>query len=452
MLAGNIFQQLYNTVDTIVVGRYEGKNAIAAVSTSFPMFFMLLALVFGMNMGAGVVISQFFGAGKLEQVRRAVTTLAVFQFFCVLVMSPIGLMLSEPIFRLMKVPPEIMQDSLAYARIFFYGLVFMFGYNLLAGILRAIGDSRTPLIFLIISALTNIVLDIYFVASLGWGVAGVAWATLISQCLSMILCFIYISRKIPLLSFTVQDIVFDREILQSMIRLAIPSSLQQMVVSMGFMTVQSLVNSFGTVTMAAFSAAGRVDSFATMPIQNFGGALSTFAGQNVGAWKLERISEGVRSTLMMSLLVCLFTTTLAYTAGPYLIEIFLDAGLEENREVIAQGVDYIKTVTMFYFLFALSATLNGVLRGSGDTFTPMASSFFSLSVRIIVAYSLTSMPGVGYRGLWWSLPCGWLAGCVIPSIRYLSGTWKNRARQRYESIMNLTGSDPLPLALDLVEP
>ena len=445
MLLGNIFQQLYNTADSVIVGRYVGSNALAAVGTSFPVIFFLLSLIMGLTMGSGVVISQFYGAGKLEEVRRSVTTSIIFQVVCALVMTVIGLIFAGPMLRLLQVPDVIYNDSLTYANIFFCGLIFMMGYNSLSGILRSLGDSRTPLFFLIIAAVTNVVLDIYFVASLGWGVAGVAWATLIAQALSMILCYIYINAKIPLLKFTRQELVFDKDILKTMIKLGIPSSIQQTVVSMGMMAVQGIVNSFGEITMAAFVAAMRIDSFATMPVQNFSMALSTFGGQNVGAWRLDRVKEGTKSTLIMSLVTCIVLSILVFNFGPQLITIFLDSSDISNAAVIAQGVEYIITIAYFYVVFAVSMTINGTLRGAGDTMTPMFTSLTNLAVRVAVAYVLSygmfGFPELGYKAIWYSIPCGWIAGAVVPIYRYISGKWQQKARERYENMKRMTDGD-----------
>lgn len=429
MLIGNIFQQLYNMVDSIVVGRFVGPNALAAVGTSFPIIFLLVSLIMGLTMGSGIVISQFFGAKQQEKVRRAVSTAVIFQAFCAIAMTGIGLVLSRPLLELMNTPPEIIDSSAAYMRIFFGGLVFMFSYNAFSGILRSLGDSKTPLYFLIVATLTNIILDIYFVARLGWGVQGVAWATLIAQALSSVLCIVYVYRKVPLLRYTWSELVFDRDIFKTMIRIGIPTSIQQTIASVGMMAVQGLVNSFGAVTMAAYTAASRMDSFAMMPIMNFGMGLSTFTGQNIGANKLDRVSEGLRATMKMAVLTCLAVSVLVYTFGPQLIAVFIDA---EQVDVITQGVDYMRTVSLFYAVFSILMIFNGLLRGAGDTVVPMLSVIASLAVRVGVAYWLASFANIGYRGIWWSIPAGWAVASGIPVLRYLSGKWRAKALIRQQ--------------------
>ncbi len=429
MFIGNIFQQLYNMVDSIVVGRFVGPNALAAVGTSFPIIFLLVSLIMGLTMGSGIVISQFFGAQQHDKVRRAVSTALIFQMVCAFAMTGVGLVLSRPLLELLRTPPEIINDSAAYMRIFFGGLVFMFAYNVFSGILRALGDSKTPLYFLIVSTITNIVLNVYFVAHLGWGVPGVAWATLIAQAVSSILCIIYVYRKVPVLRFSREELVFDTDIFKTMVRIGIPTSIQQTIASVGMMAVQGLVNSFGAVTMAAYTAASRMDSFAMMPIMNFGMALSTFTGQNIGANKLDRVSEGLRATMKMAIIACLAVSVLVYLAGPHLIQIFIDA---EQADVITRGVDYMRTVSLFYAVFSVLMIFNGLLRGAGDTMVPMFSVTASLAVRVVVAYWLASIPSIGYRGIWWSIPTGWTIASIIPVLRYLSGKWKAKAVVRQQ--------------------
>ena len=440
MLIGNIFQQLYNVVDSLIVGRYVGAGALAAVSTSYPIIFLLISMILGLTMGSSIIISQFFGAGEIDKMRHAVTTTVIFQMGAAVIMSIIGVLLAEPFLRLLQVPEDIFGEALTYARIFFSGIVFLFGYNSLSGILRSLGDSTTPLIFVAVAAVLNIGLDYHYVANLGWGVAGAAWATVISQALSMVLCYGYIVWRIPMLKFTSRkDIVFDKDILMAALKLGIPSSIQQTVVSLGMMALQGLVNSFGTATMAAYATGSSIESFCAMPIMNFGGALSTFSGQNVGAWKLDRVKRGTRDTLVMSLCVCIITSLLVFFGGPLLIELFLDAELDSTAEVVALGVEYLQTMAMFYFIFVFMSTFSGVLRGAGDTLYPMVASITSLAVRVATAYILSPM--IGHMAIWISFPVGWAVGAIIPVVRFYSGAWQQKARERYEHMLSLAGRE-----------
>jgi putative MATE family efflux protein len=441
MFIGSVFQQIYNMADSAIVGRFVGPNALAAVGTSFPVIFLLASMLMGLTMGAGVIISQFFGAKQMDKVRRAISTALIFQMASGVVLSILGLLFSRPLLVLLQTPAEIINDSATYMRIFFGGLIFMFGYYAFAAILRSLGDSKTPLYFMIFSNVVNIALDIYFVASLGWGVAGVAWATLIAQALAAFSCGIYVYRKVPLFKFSFSDFVFDLEILKTMVRIGIPTSLQQTFASMGMMAVQALVNSFGPTTMAAFTAAGRMDSFAMMPIMNFGMAISTYTGQNVGANNLVRVSQGLRATLIMVVIASLSVSLLVFTLGPQLIQVFISA---DHADVITQGVDYMRTVSIFYVLFGILMVTNGVLRGAGDAMIPMITTITSLVVRVTVAYWLANIPGIGHRGIWWGIPAGWALGSMVPVYRYLSGAWKEKAVVRQQMFERDKNPSPAP--------
>ena len=423
LFIGNLFQQAYNMVDAVVVGRFVGKDALAAVGTSFPAFFLLVALVMGLTMGASIVVSQLFGAGEIERMRRAISTTLFFLLGCALSLAVIGLLISRKLLLLLQTPPEVLEDAVIYLQISFAGLLFMFLYNTIAAFFRALGDSRTPLYFLIISSLLNIALDLLFVLRYNMGVAGVAWATVIAQAVSVVISIAYIYWRVDLLKLYPKDLVFDRKICVEAIRLGIPASIQQTILSLGMVAVQGLVNSFGSITIAAYTAAVRIDSIAMMPIMNLGMAVSTFTAQNIGASKLARVHRGYRQTLAMVAACCVATTTIVLLFGPKLIALFIDA---REIEVIAQGNDYITVVSFFYIVMGLLFVTNGVLRGSGDMTVSMISTIISLSARVIFAYILSSKPEIGYRGLWWSIPIGWGFGFVVAYIRYCSGKWTEK--------------------------
>ncbi len=423
LFIGNIFQQAYNLVDAVVVGRFVGKNALAAVGTSFPALFLLIALVMGLTMGASVVVSQLFGAGEIKKMRRAVSTTLIFLSICALSLTVIGLLVSRKLLMLLQTPPEILEEATVYLHITFAGLLFMFLYNIVASFMRALGDSRTPLYFLIISSLLNIGLDLLFVLRYNMGVAGVAWATVVAQAVSVVLSIVYIYWRVDLLKLSPRDIVFDWKIFVEAVRLGIPASIQQTVLSLGMVAVQGLVNSFGSVTIAAYTAACRIDSIAMMPIMNLGLAVSTFTAQNIGASELDRVRRGYRQTLAMVAASCVITTTIVLLYGPKLIQLFVDA---REVEVIAQGNDYITVVSFFYIFMGLLFVTNGVLRGSGDMAVSMVSTIISLTARVIFAYLLSAKPEIGYRGLWWSIPIGWGFGFVVSYIRYRSGRWTEK--------------------------
>ena len=424
MFIGNIFQQMYNMADAIVVGNYVGKDALAAVGTSFPITFFLIAMVMGLTMGSSIVISQYYGAKDMIKVKRSVSTTYISLLAAAFIISIFGVLISRPLLTLLRTPPEIIDNSAAYLKIVFGGLIFMFLYNTLSAILRGLGDSKTPLYFLIISSLINIGLDILFVAVYNMGVAGVAWATVISQGIASFLCLIYVYKKVEILRIHPKDMIFDKDIFAKSVKLGIPASIQQTVVSMGMMGIQGLVNSYGSITMAAYTAASRVDSIAMMPIMNLGMATSTFTAQNIGAGKIDRVKRGYLRSLLIVTVSCIITSIAIVSFGPKIIAIFIDSA---ETAVIAQGTDYITSVSYFYLLMGVMFVANGVLRGSGDMNVSMISTISSLGIRIIAAYSLSSIPGVGYKGIWWSIPTGWLVGSIIATLRYRSGRWTKKA-------------------------
>lgn len=424
MFIGNIFQQAYNMVDAVVVGNFVGKDALAAVGTSFPINFFLIAMVMGLTMGSSIVISQYYGAKEMGKVKLAVSTTYLTLLVAALVISVIGIIASRPLLVLLRTPPEIIDDSAAYLKIIFLGLIFMFLYNTISAILRGLGDSKTPLYFLIISTIINIGLDVLFVAKYNMGVPGVAWATIIAQAISSFLCLIYVYKKVDILKIRLGEMHFDKGMFTKSVKLGIPASIQQTVVSMGMMGMQSLVNSYGSVTMAAYTAASRVDSIAMMPIMNLGMATSTFTAQNVGAGKFDRVKRGYLRSLLIVTISCIFTSVAILSFGPKLIAIFIDSA---ETGVIAQGTDYITSVSYFYILMGVMFVANGVLRGSGDMNVSMVSTISSLGMRILAAYFLSSIPGIGYKGIWWSIPVGWVVGSVVSTLRYKSGRWTRKS-------------------------
>lgn len=424
MLFGAIFQQMYNMVDSIVVGRYVGPNALAAVGTSFPIIFLLISLVMGLTVGSGVIISQYYGARQMDRLRRSVSTALIFQLIGGVLLMGVGIALSRPLLILLRTPPEVIGDAAAYMHIYFGGLLFMFVYNSYAGFLRALGDSRTPLYFLILSTVINILLNVYFVAVLGWGVRGVAWATLIAMAVASMTLAFHVYRRVPALAVASGEWVFDRDIFVQMLRIGIPSGVQQSVASLGFMAVQSLINSFGSATMAANTAAARLDSFALMPIMNLGMALSTFVGQNTGAGKLDRVYRGLKVSYAIMAGISVVMSLLVYFFGPAMLQLFIRA---EETEVIFRGLEYLRIVSLFYILFGTMSLFSNALRGAGDAMVPMYTIMVDLGVRVAAAYWLTTQPAVSYRGVWWAIPIGWGVASLIPSARFFSGAWKSKA-------------------------
>lgn len=421
MLLGNIFQQLYNVVDSIIVGNYIGKEALAAVGASFPIIFTLISFIIGIAIGATVIISQYFGAKDYDKVKRAIDTLYIFIFFASLFVSLLGIYFSTEIFRLLGLPDDIVPLADSYLVVYLSGLVLFFGFNATSAILRGLGDSRTPLYFMIIATIMNIGLDLLFVAGFGWGIEGAAFATIVAQGGAFITAIIYLNRTHEIINLSWRKMVFDRAIFRANIRIGIPIGLQQSFVALSMMVMYWLVNPFGTNSVAAYSVVFRIDSFAAMPAMNFAAALSTFVGQNLGANKPERVRTGLISTMVMTSIFALSISAIAFLLAEPLMRLFTN-----DAEVIRLGVEYLYVVSPFYIVFTAMFTVGGVMRGAGDTFIPMLITFIALwVVRIPLCYYLSIDMGV--VGIWWGIPGAWFTGLLLSFIYYLSGRWKSKA-------------------------
>ncbi|HRS54155.1 MAG TPA: MATE family efflux transporter [Bacteroidales bacterium] len=423
MLLGNVFQQLYNIIDSIIVGNYIGEAALAAVGASFPITWVLIALVVGISMGSNVIIAQYYGAKDYENVKKAINTLFVFIFIAGIILTFIGLMLSNTLFRLLKLPAEIIPQATVFFNIYLLGITFMFGYNTVASILRGLGDSKTPLYFLILSTIINLLLDIVFVIGFRLGIASVAFATVISQCFSFIISLIYLNKHNKFFKISFKELTINKRILKYSLQIGIPSGLQQTFVGLGMLALLRIVNDFGTNAIAAYTVAGRIDSFAALPAMSFAAALSTFVGQNLGAHKPNRVVKGYFVTWLITSLISIFVMIIVIFFSKQLMGAFTN-----KKEVIEIGQSYLIIVCNFYILFSTMFVTTGVLRGAGDTTIPMFITLFSLwIIRVPLAYILSSSyVGLGINGVWWAIPLGWLFGCLFSYLYYLSGKWKNK--------------------------
>jgi len=303
MLIGNVFQQSYNIVDSIIVGNYLGKAALAAVGASFPIIFILISLVIGIASGMNIIIAQYFGAGDITRVRRTIDTMFIFIFAASTLVTVVGIYFSEDMLRLTRLPEALIPTATIYLQVYFAGIIFLFGFNATSAVLRGLGDSKTPLYFLIFSSLLNIVLVLLFVVIFNWGIAGAASATVVAEGLTFILGAWYLNRTHPIINLSWRKPELDWEIMRQGIRIGLPSGIQSTLFSLGMMAIMWIVNSFGTNVIAAFSVAGRIESLAVIPAMNFSMALATFTGQNIGANKISRLREGLKATLIMSSIV-----------------------------------------------------------------------------------------------------------------------------------------------------
>lgn len=428
MLIGSLFQQLYNTADSIIVGRFLGKEAMAAVSGAFPIMMLLMSLLMGVGLGFSILISQYYGAKDMDKVKLTIDTTFIFIFVSSLIISVIGVLFCKPILKLMNTPASIINQSNIYLIVIFIGTIFSSGYNCVCAILRGLGDSITPLYFLIIATILNIILDIIFIINFNMNVEGVALATIIAQGVAFICSVIYLNKKHKILKVKFKGLRFDKHILKEGLRLGIPSGLQQMLFSFGNIALQSLVNGYGTSAMAAFGAGSKVETFISLPIMNLGAAVSTFVAQNIGANKMDRVKKGLKSSLQISSVIAAFVTVLFILFSKELIGLFND-----DADVISIGSTYLLIIGPFFIFICSSFILTSVIKGAGDAMFPLISSMISLwLVRIPGAYLFANLFGV--NGIWMGIPAGWLIGGIITYIYYKKGNWKSKCIVSFDEV------------------
>ena len=426
IMAGQFLQQLYNTVDGVVVGRYGGatqaicENMIAAVGSCVSLIFLFLAISIGLGNGGAVLVAQLYGARRTHELRRAASTLLITLVGLGTFLTVAGSVFAKPlVVGLMRVrDPDIVDMAIEYFAIYSLGLIFQYVYNAVAGILRAIGDSRATMYFLIVSAVLNTILDVWFVVSFGWGVVGVAVATVIAQAASAAVSVAYMFIKYPIFRFKKGEFVFDREKFAISLKLGVPAIIQQAVISLGNVFIQRLVNSFDSTTMSAFTVGNRMEAYALVPIFGFNSGVATFTGQNVGAQKYDRARKGARFGIISAVVLAELIGVLYYIFAPALIGIF-----DDNPGVIAYGVQQARTAALFYFLLAFSHSVAAVCRGSGKAFVPMLI-MFSVWCVLRVAYIAVVMRLFGEIGyIYWAYPITWAISSVIYLFYFLFSDW-----------------------------
>lgn len=421
LMAGNFLQQLYNAVDGIIVGNFVSENALSAVGTCSPVTMLFIAIAMGMSTGCSILISQLYGAKRVDDMRQAVSTALILVIGMGLVLSVAGGVVARWVLsHVLSVPETILPDATAYFSIYCFGLVFQFAYNIVSFILRSLGDSSATLYFLLVSSVTNIILDIVFVAVFHWNVPGVAIATVIAQALSAVVSVVYMFKKYPMLRFAKGEFKFHKEKGLLALKLGIPTTLQQCVISSGHIAIQRLVNDFGIT--AAYTAGMRVENFVMIPIFSFNVGLATFTGQNVGAGRLERVRKGFRVTEGMGVAVCAVVAVLAYAFAAPLVGLF---GVE--GETLATGVEYIHFISPWFLVFCVYIISNGVLQGSGDVVFTAANTISSLVIRCISAYVMAYLTPIGGAAAWVSMPVGWVYSLILSMGRYKWGPWQKKA-------------------------
>lgn len=419
MIFGNLFQQFYNITDSVIVGRYVGEQALAAVGASYSITNVFIAIAIGGGIGSSVVISQFLGAGNLPKMKTAVFTTLINFLAVALLLGIFGALFNDRILHWVNTPEDIFSDAAMYLAIYFFGLPFLFMYNVEASIFNSLGDSKTPLYLLIFSSLLNICLDMVFVIYFGKGVFGVAVATLIAQGAAAMLSFCLLMRKLKSYGSGERYAFYDREIAASMVKIAIPSTLQQSIVHMGILLVQSVVNSFGSAALAGYSAGTRIESLSIVPMLAMGNAMSTFTAQNIGAGKMERVKAGYKMCYVTVLSTGLALCIMYQLFGGAFVHLFLEGG---SGEAYSVGLAYVKFLAFFYSFIGLKATTDGLLRGAGDVAAFTFANLVNLSIRVIVTNGFA--PVYGIQVAWMAVPMGWAANYLISFSWYLTGKWK----------------------------
>ena len=416
-----IFQQLYNIADSFVAGKFVGEDALAAVGNSYEITLIFIAFGFGCNIGCSVIVSRLFGAKQYKDLKTAVyTTLIASSVLCAVLMIA-GLLLGKPLLHLIHTPANVFADSWLYLKIYIRGLPFVLFYNVATGIFSALGDSRTPFIFLACSSTANIFMDILFVTAFDMGVAGVAWATFICQGISCILAVMFVFKRFAGIKTEGKIPVFSWLLLKDISVIAVPSILQQSFISVGNIIIQGIINGFGSGVMAGYAASVKLNNLVITSLTTLGNGISNFTAQNLGAEKPERVKEGFRAGVKLVWIICVPLVLLYLFAGKYLVYVFLDT---PSEAALSTGITFLRILSPFYFVVSLKLVSDGVLRGAGMMKKFMIATFTDLILRVVLAKAL-SIPFAS-TGIWLAWPIGWIIATVMSVIFYNSGSWKNK--------------------------
>ena len=422
LLVGNLLQQFYNITDSIIVGQFLGKEALAAVSASFFIYYFIISLVIGVGSGTTVVISQLFGAKQYQKVQLAFSSFFIFMLVGGIILSIAGIIFAEPVFRLTNTPEEVIPQAVAYFRIYIGGTFLFVTFNSIISILRGVGESVRPMLFILITTVLNIAFDLLFILVFKWGIEGAARATVVSQGIGMCIALAYVNNTHPLLSIKKQDMLFDWKLFKESLKIGLPTSVQQCAIALGLIALLGIVNSFGTNTLTAYGAAGKIDTIITQAVLTLSGALAAFCGQNIGAGRLDRVKKGVQFTMYTNVALGLLTFAAVYLFGNEMMRIFT-----KDIDVVAIGQEYLLIIGGFFIVHGALNVYNGALRGAGDTLFPMITSLICLwLIRIPLAYYLSSW--LGRNGIWWAIGISITIGLIVTFVYYKIGFWKRRRR------------------------
>lgn len=428
MILGNRLQQIYNIADTMIVGHFVGAEALAAVGSAYTLMTFITSIIIGLCMGSSAVFSMAYGAGNKDELKESIWVSFWFILTVTVMLNAVVVIFNKPILRILQIPEDVYPLMNLYVRIIYCGIIFTFIYNYFACLLRAVGNSVTPLIFLAISSVLNIVLDIWFVAGLKLGVRGAAEATVISQAVSGIGIAVFTMKRMPELRIPKEYRHFGKEIFHKVTTYSFLTCAQQSVMNLGILMIQGLVNSFGTVIMAAFAVAVKIDTLAYMPAQEFGNAFSLFISQNYGAGKFDRIEKGVKQALAVSTVFCMIVSAIVWIFSPQMIEIFLD---NADPQIIKAGVDYLHIEGVFYFGIGCLFLLYGLYRAINKPMMSLILTILSLGTRVALAYLFAPNPLFGVNAIWWAIPIGWGIADVVGIMYY-----QNKERHKWEECVD----------------
>ncbi len=413
LLIGNIFQQFYSMVDTIIVGRYLGVDALAAVGSTGAMAFLVNGFVIGLTSGFAVLVSQRFGANDEEGVKKSFSSSLILSIIMTVLVTAISMGSAKPLLELMNTPENSINDSLSYIMIIYAGNIAIIFYNMLSSVLRALGDSKTPLYYLIVASILNVILDIVFIVNFNMGVSGAAYATIISQSISAILCGIHIVKKFPILKLKKKHWKIRKSYAEKQLRIGIPMALQFSITAAGAMVLQGALNNFGSKIIASYTAASKVQQLVMQPAVTFGVAMATYSGQNLGAGRIDRIKEGVKKSAIISIIVSIISTIVVVLFGGTFTKMFMNGN---DIEVLSYAKHYLNTVSVFYIPLGLIFIYRNTLQGLGESFVPMMAGFAEMVARTVVAFTLPLL--LDFTGIALADPAAWIAACVPLMITY----------------------------------
>ncbi len=422
LLLGNLFQQLYNMVDSLIVGNFVGADALAAVGTCGSMSFLFFSLSSGLAIGIGIIVAQFFGAKDEDRVKRTIANSFYVLVPAALTVSLAGIVFGPLILRLLATPADIIGDSIIYMRTTCAGIIAIALYNGVASILRALGDSKTPLYFLILSSITNVILDLAFVLVFNWGVFGVAFATIISQAVSAVTSMVYACCKVPYFKLTKEQMRPHKDIIFNSFRLGVPVALQNAMIAISCMALQGVVNTFGATVMAAYTITARIEQLVQQPYSSLSMALTTYSGQNIGAGKIEHVRKGLRQAVLMVFVFSILLIPVAYLFGEPIVGFFV-----KEQEVIAIGSKALRITSLCYFGLGMIFVPRAVLNGCGDTGFSLLNGITEVICRILYSQIFTRIPFLGFWGVWVTTGFTWVTTAVVCLLRYASGKWKEKA-------------------------